>query len=56
MAIMVAYGFITFNPPPPPANFPKGLGVTNMGFESIITIGLSLTASAVFSDSLWYFI
>jgi Na+/proline symporter len=56
LTVLVAVAIGSFNPGPFPATFPEGMGITLMGLESFVTIGLSLTASAIFSDSLWYLI
>jgi Na+/proline symporter len=56
LTVVVSVAVSSFNPGPFPSTFPEGLGITVMGLESFVTIGLSLTATAMFSDSLWYLI
>ncbi|KAI8904125.1 hypothetical protein EDD86DRAFT_92271 [Gorgonomyces haynaldii] len=57
LLVVVVSIFLAINfrvgPFPSIDQLPPGLGITEMGYESIVTIGLALVAATMFSDAVW---
>ena len=52
LAVTGIYLCAFYRPGPMPA-IPEGLGVTDMGWQSILTLGVAVTGGIVFSDAVW---
>jgi hypothetical protein len=54
IGIVGVYLAATFRPGQLPP-LPPQLGITEMGYSSVATVGVALASSTIFSDAIWFF-